>query len=93
MKIGDEIYVRGIVDEIRGDTVIIKNEGGYFGTSRTEVMLRDEMWDETVFDADEFCFLFDKGRMHVFRRGRNQIIVKRPMHDLDEETIVDYGFF
>lgn len=78
MKIGDEIYVRGIVDEIRGDTVIIKNEGGYFGTSKTEVMLRDEEWDETVFDVDKFCLLVDKGRIYVFRKDRNNVFVERP---------------
>ena len=32
MKRGDEVYIHGYVDEIRKDTVIIKNEGGYFGT-------------------------------------------------------------
>ena len=78
MKIGDEIYVRGIVDEIRGDTVIIKNEGGYFGTSKTEVIRRDEEWDETVFDVDKFCLLVDKGRIYVFRKDRNNIFVERP---------------
>ena len=39
MKIGDEIYVHGYVDEIRKDTVIIRNEGGYFGTVPAEVMV------------------------------------------------------
>ena len=37
MKIGDEVYVHGYVDEIRKDCVIIRNEGGYFGTSPIEV--------------------------------------------------------
>lgn len=37
MKIGDEVYVHGYVDEIRRDTVIIRNEGGYFGTVKEEV--------------------------------------------------------
>lgn len=36
MKIGDEIYVHGYIDEIRKDTVIIRNKGGYFGTVREE---------------------------------------------------------
>lgn len=38
MKIGDEIMVHGFVDEIRQDTVIIRNAGGYFGTAASEVM-------------------------------------------------------
>lgn len=37
MKIGDEIYVHGFVDEIRKDTVIVRNEGGYFGTIPKEI--------------------------------------------------------
>ena len=38
MKIGDHVYVHGIVDEIRKDTVIIRNEGGYFGTVASEII-------------------------------------------------------
>lgn len=32
MRIDDEIYVHGYLDEIRQDKVIIRNDGGYFGT-------------------------------------------------------------
>ena len=42
MKIGDEVYVHGYVDEIRSDAVIIRNNGGYFGTARSEVRPNDE---------------------------------------------------
>lgn len=38
MKIGDRIFVRGYVDEIRKDTVIVRNDGGYFGTVPSEVI-------------------------------------------------------
>ena len=37
MKIGDEVYIHGYIDEIRSDVVIIRNEGGYFGTVPSEV--------------------------------------------------------
>ena len=37
MKIGDRVCVKGYVDEIRKDTVIIRNDGGYFGTVPSEV--------------------------------------------------------
>lgn len=37
MKIGDEIFVHGYVDEIRQGVVIIRNEGGYFGTVEDEI--------------------------------------------------------
>ena len=40
MKIGDEVYVHGFVDEIRKDIIIIKNDGGYFGTVPSEVINR-----------------------------------------------------
>ncbi len=38
MKIGDRVYVHGFVDEIRKDCVIIRNEGGYFGTVKSEIV-------------------------------------------------------
>jgi len=38
MKIGDRVYVHGYVDEIRKDTIIIRNDGGYFGTVPEEVV-------------------------------------------------------
>jgi hypothetical protein len=38
MKIGDRVFVRGYIDEIRKDTVIIRNAGGYFGTIQSEVI-------------------------------------------------------
>ncbi len=38
MKIGDEVYIHGYIDEIRKDTVIIKNNGGYFGTDKVELV-------------------------------------------------------
>lgn len=36
-KIGDRVFVHGYIDEIRKDTVIIRNTGGYFGTILSEV--------------------------------------------------------
>lgn len=38
MKIGDNVYVHGYIDEIRNDTVIIRNNGGYFGTVPSEII-------------------------------------------------------
>lgn len=37
IKIGDEVMVHGVVDEIRKDVVIVRNEGGYFGTVESEI--------------------------------------------------------
>jgi len=39
MRIGDRCFVHGYIDEIRKDTVIIKNKGGYFGTDPGEVIV------------------------------------------------------
>lgn len=38
MKIGDKVLIKGTIDEIRKDIVIIKNEGGYFGTVPSEII-------------------------------------------------------
>lgn len=37
LKIGQEVLIHGYVDEIRKDTIIIQNKGGYFGTVECEV--------------------------------------------------------
>ena len=42
MKIGDEVFVHGYVDEIRKDCIIIRNNGGYFGTVPSEVFCYEE---------------------------------------------------
>lgn len=39
MKIGDRCFVHGYVDEIRRDTVIVRNKGGYFGTDPGDVFV------------------------------------------------------
>lgn len=44
MKIGDEVFVHGYVDEIRDSHVIIRNDGGYFGTVRSEI--RPDIWQD-----------------------------------------------
>ena len=58
MKIGDEVYVHGYVDEIRNDVVIIRNEGGYFGTILREVGLFGvESADEPQTDCNGCKFV------------------------------------
>ena len=42
MKIGDEVYIHGYVDEIRQNVVIVRNDGGYFGTVAEEITSRSE---------------------------------------------------
>ena len=43
MKIGDEVYIHGFVDEIRQNVIIIRNDGGYFGTVAEEITSRSEI--------------------------------------------------
>jgi len=47
MKIGDEVFVHGYVDEIRKDVIIIRNNGGYFGTIEGEIVIADTPQTET----------------------------------------------
>ena len=51
MKIGDEIYVHGYVEEIRQDKVIIRNDGGYFRTALSETR---EATQEECEGVDEY---------------------------------------
>lgn len=53
MKIGDRVFVHGYVDEIRNDTVIIRNKGGYFGTIPSEIMVVDTPQTEQGTDCTE----------------------------------------
>ena len=55
MKIGDEVYVHGYVDEIRKDTIIIRNDGGYFGTVQSEVIAAEQAKPTT-----EDCSMVDQ---------------------------------
>ena len=50
MKIGDEVFIHGYVNEIRKDIVIIENKGGYFGTVEEEVIV-PKVDDNEYFDG------------------------------------------
>jgi hypothetical protein len=52
MKIGDEVFVHGYVDEMRKGTIIIRNDGGYFGTVPNEVFYYEEDRYGTMNEAD-----------------------------------------
>ena len=52
MKIGDEVMVHGYVDEIRNNGIIIRNEGGYFGTAESEVYIVKRNIDDFIITAD-----------------------------------------
>ena len=72
MKIGDRCFVHGYVDEIRKDTVIIKNKGGYFGTDPGEVIVVNDTahpnWiplEEKIPDTNVDVLLQFKSNMGV----------------------------
>ena len=59
LKIGQEVLIHGYVDEIRKDTIIIRNEGGYFGTVEYEVTdieipNTNEVLDKIIFEIEEY---------------------------------------
>lgn len=60
MKIGDEVFVHGYVDEIRKDAVIIRNNGGYFGTTE------DEVWPCAGFTG-RWTHVYDENEKLFFR--------------------------
>lgn len=48
LKIGQEVLIRGYVDEIRKDTIIIRNDGGYFGTVQEEISVKQEPCEDAI---------------------------------------------
>lgn len=71
MKIGDEVYIHGYVDEIRDDTIIIRNEGGYFGTSKREIR------SEPVWSKSEYPLSFSTHRYVAVMHDDEILIVDR----------------
>lgn len=60
MKIDDRVYVHGYVDEIRKDTVIIRNEGGCFGTVKSEIVEAQKTEDIVSVIRCKDCRFRDK---------------------------------
>ena len=85
MKIGDEIYVHGYVDEIRDNTIIIRNEGGYFGTAKEEVKSKENLDDRyrIIFDLNKYALVVDGDRASLLRKDVSQITVETYPPDTD----------
>lgn len=60
MKIGDRVYVHGHVDEIRKDCVIIRNDGGYFGTVKSEIVEAQKTEDIVSVIRCKDCTKWDR---------------------------------
>ena len=69
MKIGDRVYVHGYVDEIRKDTVIIRNEGGYFGTAKNEIVEAQKAEDIVSVIRCKDCKWYGRADKRRFYRG------------------------
>ena len=69
LKIGQEVLIHGYVDEIRKDTVIIRNEGGYFGTVEYEVTDIEMSDTNDVLDKimNEITMLLQFNRLNVIK--------------------------
>lgn len=74
MKIGDEVYVHGYVDEIRKDTVIIKNKGGYFGTCKKEIDT-EFPFSQLVYPTDKFSVVVHNDRIHLINKNEVELKV------------------
>lgn len=62
MKIGDEVYVHGYIDEIRNDVIIIRNDGGYFGTVPSEVVDQEPKCEDCKWNTwDNNCMVEYRG--------------------------------
>ncbi len=71
MKTGDEVYMRGHVYEIIGDTVIIKNESGFFGARKEDVMPEPSQLttpSEWIYSADKYTTVFYGNEIHIIAR-------------------------
>lgn len=80
MRIGDRVYVQGTVDEIRRDTVIIKNRGGYFGTIPDEIIESEERAAiKAVIDADyKDCGVLVERRCRKFEEALRSLPAAQP---------------
>ncbi len=85
MKIGDEVYVHGHIEEIRGNTVIVKNKGGSFGTSKKEVTSEpgwsDDKFDQLTFSEDKFIVVVYEGNINLIKKDKARVIVERDQPD------------
>ena len=90
MKIDDRVYVHGYVDEIRKDTVIIRNEGGYFGTVKSEIVEAQKTEDiVSVIRCKDCRFFLENWKCmtwHMFVRPDGYCFRAERKPDADESV-------
>lgn len=89
MKIGDRVYVHGYVDEIRKDTVIIRNEGGYFGTVKSEIVEAQKAEDIVSVIRCKYCKHYDGRYCHHKGYGDGYVHYTPPIKS--EEGFCDWA--
>ena len=96
MKIGDEVLIHGYIDEIRYDhtkrvsTVIIRNEGGYFGTVECEVTDIEMPNTNDVLDKIRAEIIELRSRQNVGVLECLDIINKYKAESDEQERVDDY---
>ena len=89
MKLGDKVYAQGIVDEIRGSTVIIKSGDCFFGVNKKNIvpenmiLRRDNGPKEYIFEADRYTVVMGGSNIHVIDANDPSICVSidhNPLH-------------
>lgn len=84
-KIGQEVFIHGYVDEIRKDVIIIRNEGGYFGTVKEEI-LTDKQGGYVPVQAVERNKIDE-----IIEKVKDESYLSyddNPRHILDEECVL-----
>lgn len=84
MKIGDEVLIHGYVDEIRKDTIIIKNDGGYFGTVKNEIIPWRYQDNDYPQDLEDVI-------VTVEWRKNEKRTVELAIYNRDSDTFAIYG--
>ena len=85
MKIGDEVFVHGYIDEIRKDTVIIRNNGGYFGTIPSEVITGERRKETITMDI--------KSKEQLRLEYDNTVVIIDQLDDKIEELMQERSYY
>lgn len=95
IRLDDEVYVHGYVDEIRRDTVIIRNDGGYFGTALHEVMpyvasvCADDVPEQlqVIKNAESYKLADDSGPQVIAASEKHELADSRERLEADVREI------
>ena len=92
-KIGEEVYIHGYIDEIRKDIVIIRNEGGYFGTVPNELKALEQEPCEDAISRKAVVKVVDE---HTREDGTldddiTVILEKIPSVNPKQETVTEFA--